>query len=266
MAVVVGAVVLAVLVDIDVHVDDAVAVDGEEGGIVGEGEDAAAEALGLHPESVGPAVATRCPCVAGGQFVLAVPPVFSDEEVGLERLGIDAIREVAQGDEIACVPAIVEMELDGKIQTSDKNGILTFENIVPNVYSSKITHLPDDYEAKDMLYLVEISNNSYLHHKTITLKYTGEELSGEGISDASETSQALVSEDEEEQTVEQPSFDNDNSEFALVFIGAMLIFTSVSLVLSRRKTRGGSKPVSLCPKRSYSNQQNENGENDEKDQ
>ena len=113
MAVVVGAVVLAVLVDIDVHVDDAVAVDGEEGGIVGEGEDAAAEALGLHPESVGPAVATRCPCVAGGQFVLAVPPVFSDEEVGLERLGIDAIREVAQGDEIACVPAIVEMELDG---------------------------------------------------------------------------------------------------------------------------------------------------------
>ena len=160
----------------------------------------------------------------------------------------------------------VEMELDGKIQTSDKNGILTFENIVPNVYSSKITHLPDDYEAKDMLYLVEISNNSYLHHKTITLKYTGEELSGEGISDASETSQALVSEDEEEQTVEQPSFDNDNSEFALVFIGAMLIFTSVSLVLSRRKTRGGSKPVSLCPKRSYSNQQNENGENDEKDQ
>ena len=47
MAVVVGAVVLAVLVDIDVHVDDAVALDGKEGWIVGEGEDAAAEALRL---------------------------------------------------------------------------------------------------------------------------------------------------------------------------------------------------------------------------
>lgn len=47
MTVVVGAVVLAVLVNVDVHIDDAVAIDGKEGWIVGEGEDAAAEALRL---------------------------------------------------------------------------------------------------------------------------------------------------------------------------------------------------------------------------
>ena len=124
-----------------------------------------------------------------------------------------------------------EITIDDQSISSDENGIIEFRDIVPDVYSAKITHIPDDYKTDRLYYLVDISNDKYLTGENIVMEYIGEEESyAEESTEASEAEEESASEE-----IDQPSFESDDSAFALVFIGTMLIITSVSLVLSRRK-------------------------------
>lgn len=122
----------------------------------------------------------------------------------------------------------VTIELAGKMITSDRQGQIHFEEIVPDIYAAKLVQLPEDYESNTLLPLVEISNSDYKKEFTVLLEYTGE-----AVESSLEEMESSIQESEPE--VQQPSFESDDSVFALAFIGMMLMITSVSLLLSRKK-------------------------------
>ncbi len=126
----------------------------------------------------------------------------------------------------------IEMTAAGKTLTSDKQGVIEFKSLVPDIYSAVITHIPDDYSIDNYYYLVDISVDDYITAENITLSYTGAELSEESTEiQSAETSESEII---ESQPDSQTDYDND-SGFALAFISIMLVITSLSLILSKRK-------------------------------
>lgn len=126
----------------------------------------------------------------------------------------------------------IEMTAAGKTIASDKQGVIEFKGLVPDIYSAVITHIPDDYSIDNYYYLVDISVDDYIKADNIVLNYTGAESSEESSDiQSAETSESEIM---ESQPASQTDYDND-SGFALAFISIMLVITSLSLILSKRK-------------------------------
>lgn len=130
----------------------------------------------------------------------------------------------------------ISMTLDGQTVISDENGDIVFTDIIPDVYAAAITELPDDYKTDKTVFLVDISNSEYEINEKISVKFTGSKKT------VDEKSEAEASVPDEAMTTAKPAnndnnssgFDVEDSTFAIIFIGAMLLFSTLSLLLSKR--------------------------------
>ncbi len=135
----------------------------------------------------------------------------------------------------------VKAALDGKTQLSDKDGVVIFTDIIPQLYGLKIVSVPEDYKAEKTEYLVELTNSNYQIEMTPKIKYTGEnpiitvEVSGDSSGAEDKAEKKDKPEEEKDAAAKAPvQSEKDDSTFALIFIGAMLLITTASLLLSKR--------------------------------
>lgn len=133
----------------------------------------------------------------------------------------------------------MEVTLSGITLKSDSKGIIEFTDIIPDTYAAHISYLPENYKAEKTTQLVEITNSNYELNYDIRLKYTGKELYAQDESSA-ETEEMSVKEETEAPQEDNRSFDVEDSAFALIFISVMLIISTVSLLISRRKKYTGN--------------------------
>ena len=127
-----------------------------------------------------------------------------------------------------------EVVLSGQRLKSDKAGKLTFTGLITDIYGAKLTALPANYKSSKNLFLIEISNSSYKPRLELILDYTGSEPvveRTEGQTSSGELSE--VSQQSESGDALSSNEDIDDSTFAIIFIGAMLLISAASLLLSR---------------------------------
>ena len=128
------------------------------------------------------------------------------------------------------------MTLDGQTEVSDNNGNIVFTNIIPDIYAASVTDLPDDYKTDKTVFLVDISNSKYEISENISVTFTGtKKAADEDSEDESSVSETeLAAAQIQNNDNDSNSFDVDDSTFAIVFIGSMLLVSTISLILSKR--------------------------------
>lgn len=130
----------------------------------------------------------------------------------------------------------VGIEINGLTLTSGKNGEISFNDIIPDIYGAYITSLPDDYKAESRAQIIDINNNSYDLKFNLKLTYTGTEIVEDEVSETSvpdETVNPAISQKEDTKNTEKK--DMDDSTFALIFVSTTLLISTLSLIISRRK-------------------------------
>lgn len=131
----------------------------------------------------------------------------------------------------------IEVSCNDLKDTSNQKGRVNFSKIIPGIYVIQITGLPENYELDKREILIYTSNYQINFSKTISVKYTGREID-DSSQEITETSLELTLRDSsgnESPKPPEPIKTNDNSFFALIFIGILLMISVISLLMSRAK-------------------------------
>lgn len=126
------------------------------------------------------------------------------------------------------------MMLSNMTAESGEDGIIVFENVLPDSYGVKLLSVPDEYTTDFTAEAIFTTIDSTEYTKTIRFNFSGEYLPDQ------ESNLEPSEEPTEEESLSDPaappeSFDNDSSTFALGFIGTLLIISTASLAVSRKK-------------------------------
>lgn len=142
----------------------------------------------------------------------------------------------------------VSVSFDNLVTISDADGKVVFENIKPDTYLANIISIPEDYEINDKVFVIKISNELLNVENEISAVYTGvvqeysdesslTEESGEISDDVSESSVSLETEKSETSEQKTTHNTNDNSMYALFFVGTLLVISIASLIVSRQRSK-----------------------------
>ena len=135
----------------------------------------------------------------------------------------------------------VALAFNGNTKTSGGDGTIVFDNVIPGYYGVTMTNVPDEYKTSFTAEAVFTDIGKTDYEKTISFTFTGEYPEEE---QSSETPTADESSKKTEQQKNEISsgkkdakdyFENDNSIFALIFVGVLVIITIASLAISRKK-------------------------------
>ena len=122
----------------------------------------------------------------------------------------------------------VMMSLGNRTAYSDENGIIIFDSLLPDVYLAEILFVPEYYSVNEKYFLISISDDDSI--QKIEFDFSGEYP--EVIQQSSDVSEEL-SETSPESYLDENS--EINSFYALLFVGLLLLVSSVSLAVSRKR-------------------------------
>ncbi len=128
------------------------------------------------------------------------------------------------------------VSLDGDKKTTDKDGKIVYDRLVPAMYSAEIVSVPDNYTYQDETYIVSISDTNLKYQSKTVLKFTGKYSTQNGESSVAESSDEESSEPEQSDIYKENRLDQ-NSYYALGFIGTLLVIGVIALIVSRQRKR-----------------------------
>lgn len=144
----------------------------------------------------------------------------------------------------------VKISLEGNEKISDENGIVTFDELLTNMYEADIIELPENYTTDRTMYLISILPGKADLRTEIKVHFDGEyEESSEDSSSAEESEESVETSAEESQedvSDDDLIFDTSDSEntetgddsyYALAFVGTILIISVGALLLSKYQKR-----------------------------
>lgn len=161
----------------------------------------------------------------------------------------------------------VSLDFQGTVRTSGSDGTIVFENVIPDIYGVTMTSVPDDYKTDFTAEAVFTDIGKPDYEKTIKFTFEGEyppeEESAEVFGDTESSKKPEVQKAQTGEAAAQTAdyFENDNSVFALIFVGILVIITIASLAISRKKRdtfRGKTVSLQKPP------ENNSGGDNSEK--
>ena len=126
----------------------------------------------------------------------------------------------------------ITVKLDNKKLTTDNTGTVTFKNIMPDYYRAEVIYDENSFDIDTTSYFVSIRSDrpDFEAQQNVVFKgdYPEEESSSQssGSSDDKSSSDSPVSSD--------PPL-NDNSWYAVIFVGILLIICVVSLLLRNKQ-------------------------------
>ncbi len=124
----------------------------------------------------------------------------------------------------------ITISLGSKTAVSDKNGSAVFENLLPDIYLAEILSLPEGYSCSEKYFIVQIKKSDYTQQ--ISVNFNGE------YPNPSEDESSVSGEITESRSDEiQPEFDGDSTAYAIIFIGILVIISSVAFLLNRHKRK-----------------------------
>ena len=123
----------------------------------------------------------------------------------------------------------IKISLGDKIISSDKNGNAVFENLLSDIYLAEIISLPENYSCSEKYFIVEIENLDYTNE--ISVAFSGE------YPESSEEESSVPDKTENSFSEIQPDFNGDSPAYSIIFIGILVIISSVAFILNRQKRK-----------------------------
>lgn len=122
----------------------------------------------------------------------------------------------------------VMMSLGNRTAFSDEKGMVIFDGLLSDIYLAEILSVPEDYSTQEKYFVLSISDDDNV--QKISFEFSGEypeisEESSESSDEPSQISQNNVS----DETGEADPF------YAVLFVGILLLVSSVSLAVSRKR-------------------------------
>lgn len=121
----------------------------------------------------------------------------------------------------------IKISLGNRIAVSDRDGTAVFERLLSDIYLASILSLPEGYSCKENYFIAQIQNTDY--QQEIAVDFSGEypEISPEE-SNIPEISSA------ESSAEPKNELNGDDSVYAILFIGILVIIGSVALAVNRK--------------------------------
>ncbi len=130
----------------------------------------------------------------------------------------------------------VKISLAGMTAVSDKKGIAVFEKVLPDCYGVSFSEIPENYTTEFSNEALFLSIDSKQYVRNIRFNFSGE-YPPEEISESKSDPPTEKKEDKHEKKEPDISFEDDNSSFALVFVGILLIISMATLTIRRKRTK-----------------------------
>ncbi len=135
----------------------------------------------------------------------------------------------------------VKLELAGMTAESGRDGIAVFDKVIPGNYDVSIVEVPEGYTTDFSSGTLLMTMDKIKYEENISFHFSGEYPPEE----ESENSQQEISAQDETSNQKEINnvirFDNDNSSFALVFVGILLIISMATLTIRRRRTKRANR-------------------------
>ena len=122
----------------------------------------------------------------------------------------------------------VRMSFGDRTASSDENGMIIFDSLLPDVYLAEIFSVPENYSVNQKYFLISISDDDNI--QKIEFEFSGEYP--EVLQQSSE-----ISEEISEPSQESSPDENGETDpfYAVLFVGVLLLVSSVSLAVSRKR-------------------------------
>ena len=123
----------------------------------------------------------------------------------------------------------IKIALGDKIISSDINGNAVFENLLSDIYLAEIISLPENYSCSEKYFIAQIEKSDYTNE--ISVSFNGE------YSEPSEEESSVPDKTENSFSEIQPEFNGDSPTYSIIFIGILVIISSVAFILNRQKRK-----------------------------
>lgn len=130
----------------------------------------------------------------------------------------------------------VKIALDGMTAVSNADGVAVFDKVIPDYYGFSIVEIPENYTVKYVNSAIFLTKGDTEYTERISFNFSGEYPDKEVSEDKKESvpEEKKVSKKADEPDI---SFESDNSSFALVFVGILLIISMATLTIRRKRTK-----------------------------